>query len=146
MKIEDLKVGDVIPATNTKCQLTIIAFTNHSVICSAMNPYYVEIIYSRSEFQKMLDSTKPPKTYKELEEQIEELKYGLNNSQMFHCPHFLTTGGGHIACHKDLQGMVDKLKALILYTDPIMSGELCGSEIQIKQWNEFLRCFPSESK
>lgn len=38
---------------------------------------------------------------KELQEKdkvIEQLKYDLNNSLMFHCPHFLTTDNGYIAC------------------------------------------------
>ena len=39
---------------------------------------------------------------------------------------------------------VEKLKALILCIDPILSSEQCGSDIQLKQWNEFVKCFPDE--
>lgn len=40
-----------------------------------------------------------------------------------------------------LREQILKLKALILYTDEVLSSEQCGSDIQLKQWNEFIRCF-----
>lgn len=40
---------------------------------------------------------------------------------------------------------IDKLKSLILFTDPILSSEECGGEIQLKQWSEYARCFPEDS-
>jgi hypothetical protein len=49
----------------------------------------------------------------------------------------------------ELQGLKEeneKLRALILYTDPILSSEECGGEIQLKQWSEFCRCFPEYGK
>ena len=36
-----------------------------------------------------------------------------------------------------LREMVLKLEGLILYTDEALSSEQCGSDIQIKQWNEY---------
>ena len=46
-----------------------------------------------------------------LKDEIASLKYELNNSQMFHCPHFLTTDGGHIACHKNFEKEIIQIRA-----------------------------------
>lgn len=40
----------------------------------------------------------------------------------------------------------EKLKSLILYTDPILQKEECGGDIQLRQWSEFIKCFPEEGK
>jgi len=45
---------------------------------------------------------------------------------------------------RTLQTKVDKLKRLILYTDPVLGDQQCGSDIQIKQWAEYIKCFPDE--
>lgn len=45
-----------------------------------------------------------------------------------------------------LKSKCDKLKQLILFTDPVMGNELCGSEVQLKQWMEFIKCFPDEGE
>ena len=42
------------------------------------------------------------------------------------------------------KAQVEKLKALILFVDESMSSELCGTPTQLKQWTEFIRCFPKE--
>ena len=42
--------------------------------------------------------------------EIEELKYQLNNSEMFHCPQFLTNDSGGISCHKDFQKEIQQLQ------------------------------------
>jgi hypothetical protein len=42
-----------------------------------------------------------------------------------------------------LQRKVDKLKSLLLLTDPAVSNETMNSLTQ-KQWLEFIRCFPEE--
>lgn len=42
-----------------------------------------------------------------------------------------------------LELKVEKLKQLILLTDPVVSGDEVN-EIAIKQWKEFTRCFPEE--
>lgn len=36
-----------------------------------------------------------------MRKEIESLKYELNNSMHFHCPHFLTNGSGMISCHDE---------------------------------------------
>jgi hypothetical protein len=47
--------------------------------------------------------------------EIEELKYQLNNSQMFHCPHFLTNDSGGISCHKDFENQIQEV---LTYCEP----------------------------
>lgn len=34
----------------------------------------------------------------ELQQQLEDLKYELNNSKTFHCPNFLTNDSGYVSC------------------------------------------------
>ena len=46
---------------------------------------------------------------------------------------------------KRLEQKVQKLKALMLLTDPVVSGVIV-SEIEGIQWNEFIKCFPDEGK
>lgn len=55
------------------------------------------------------------KTKEELLTEIEELKYQLNNSEMFHCPHFLTNDSGGISCHKDFEKQIQEVLA---YCEP----------------------------
>jgi len=40
---------------------------------------------------------------------------------------------------------VEKLKALLLLTDPCVSGVVV-SEVQLEQWNAFITEFPDEAK
>lgn len=45
----------------------------------------------------------------------------------------------------ELSLKIDKLKRLLLLTDDSVSNYQM-SELQIKQWNEYIRCFPEENK
>lgn len=44
-----------------------------------------------------------------------------------------------------LEEKLQKLKALMLLTAPVVSGVVV-SEIEGIQWNEFIKCFPDEGK
>jgi len=44
-----------------------------------------------------------------------------------------------------LEKKYEKLKALILLTDKSISNEHV-TELAVKQWNEFIRCFPDEGE
>lgn len=43
----------------------------------------------------------------------------------------------------ELEQKVMKLKRLLLLTDVVVSDVIVG-DTQIKQWNEFIKCFPDE--
>ena len=45
---------------------------------------------------------------------------------------------------KELQAKNTKLKELLLLVDPAVSGIDVGNT-QLKQWNEFIKCFPDEN-
>lgn len=48
----------------------------------------------------------------------------------------------YLAACKARRKEIDKLKALILFTDESMENDQCGTDTQIRQWNEFIKCFP----
>lgn len=64
--------------------------------------------------------------------EIEALKSQLNISTMFHCPHFLTDGGGHISCQSDYKKLICELLGLLENVDCIDSK---SSEV-INKWFE----------
>lgn len=43
-----------------------------------------------------------------------------------------------------LRERVLKLEGLILYTDDALSTEQCGSDIQLKQWNEYRKHYSND--
>ena len=45
--------------------------------------------------------------------------------------------------HTILNDKLTKLKQLLMFTDPILWDTAVG-EIQLKQYKEFIRCFPEE--
>lgn len=47
------------------------------------------------------------------------------------------------SAYDELKAKCEKLKSLILLTDPVVSNEEI-SRIAVKQWNEFIRVFPEE--
>ena len=65
--------------------------------------------------------------------------------------HNLDWHGCDSICHPkaDTDGTLtskyNKLKELLLLTDPVVSSVVAG-ETQLKQWEEFSRCFPDEKK
>lgn len=48
-----------------------------------------------------------------LEAENKLLKEDLNNSKHFHCPHFVTTDNGYVACDLGRPGLQDKLREVI---------------------------------
>lgn len=42
------------------------------------------------------------------------------------------------------QAIIEKLKSLILLVDPVVSNEVMN-DIALRQWGEFIRCFPQET-
>jgi chromosome segregation ATPase len=58
------------------------------------------------ELNKTIEKQK--QVIEELEKTLEESAAQLDQSKMFHCPHYLTDGSGHITCHKIDQAKLEK--------------------------------------
>ena len=46
------------------------------------------------------------KQVNQLKQEIAELKEQLNNSNNFHCPHYLTNDSGTVSCHHDMKAQL----------------------------------------